>query len=214
MPVQPCQIEGQPGRRWGEQGKCYACSQGGDCSRAEAQALEQGQAQHASAAKAERVRVRKGQGMTEGLVYVEAYLPFDPAAFHAFAAKMAQHGSAAKAAKADPELAEKALTPIDTDGEAMLQEDVIKLAHRFVTQSQKMDIMHDLTPDRGARVVQTFVNTPEIASPLWWPGAWVVVLKVEKGSEAWQRIESGELGAVSFQANVGKQPIAAVLEAA
>ena len=160
-----------------------------------------------------RMRVRKtGRGMTEGLVYVEAYLPFDVEAFAEFAHKLKTAGSAVAVQKADPDLAERALVPIDTHGEAMLQEDVIALAHAFVLQSRKIDVMHDGQVRNGVQVVQTFVNTPEIASPHFWPGAWVTVLKIDPGSPEWAEVESGALDAVSFQGFVSKVPITVAAE--
>lgn len=157
-------------------------------------------------------RVRKGRGMTEGLLYVEAYLPFDPVAFTEFVKKWQELGSAEAVEAAYPELAKKALVPIDTDGEAMLQDHVIKLAHAFMEQSQKMDVQHDGWERDSMQVVQSFVNTPEIASPNWWPGAWVTVIKVQKGTPEWDLFESGDLNAVSFQGDVIKTPVTANID--
>ena len=160
-----------------------------------------------TAAKRTHVRVRKGRGLTEGLVYVEAYLPFDPAAFGEFSLLVDEHGSVAKAAEADPKLASKALEPLDMHGEAMLQGDVIDLAHRFLLQSRKMDVNHDNFARESLAVVQTFVNTPEIASPNWYPGAWVVAFKVAPDTPEWNDIEEGILNAVSFEALVAHAPV-------
>jgi len=46
MPVQDCSQDGKPGKRWGEEGKCYTYEPGNEESRkrAEARALEQGRA--------------------------------------------------------------------------------------------------------------------------------------------------------------------------
>lgn len=47
MPVKPCQIDGRPGRKWGDEGKCYPCKRDGDgwdCSEAEEKAKRQGRA--------------------------------------------------------------------------------------------------------------------------------------------------------------------------
>ena len=153
-------------------------------------------------------RVQKGRGMTAGLIYVEAYLPLDLEAFAEFSALVAKHdGDAGKAAEADPALASKALEPLDSQGEAMLPTDLMQLAHGFISDSRKVDVMHDQNARDGAEVVQTFVNTPEIASPNFYPGAWVVVIKLEPGSEEWAKVEAGELDAVSFQALVAKIPV-------
>ncbi len=156
------------------------------------------------------VRVRKstGRGMQEGLLYVEAYLPLDTQAFAEFSHLVAKVG-AEQAAADNPELAKKALTPIDSHGEAMLQEDLIQLAHAFLVESRKMDVQHDEDARDALDIVQSFVNTEEIASPHYWPGAWVVVVRVKKGTPEWDAVESGELDAVSFAARVHKIAVTA-----
>lgn len=155
------------------------------------------------------VQVRKGRGMQRGLIWVEVYLPFDAAAFAAFTALVLQLGSAVAAAAHDPDLAKRALTPIDAHGEAMLAEDVEALAHGYLADSRAMDVMHDQSARSSLTVVESFVNGPEVASPHFWPGAWVIVMRVDPGSPEWDAIDAGKLGAVSFQAKVVKVPIKA-----
>lgn len=150
-------------------------------------------------------------GMTEGRIWVEAYLPFDAGAFADFTRKAMALGGTSEAYRAvqvsDPELAAKALTPIDAHGEIMLAEDLEALADAFLVESRKTDVMHDEQDRPGVHVVGSFVNTPEIASPLYWPGAWVVVLKVDPGTPEFLAIKAGTLNAVSFQAVVNKVPV-------
>ena len=156
-------------------------------------------------------RVRKGAGMTEGLIWLECYLPFDTVAFNQYVQKFAELGSAEAVRKFDSDLADRALTPIDTQGEAMLPADVLQLAHSFLVQSRKIDVMHDEQARSTVQVVQSFVNTAEIASPHFWPGSWVAVLKLDPGSAEWAAVDDGDLSAVSFQALVNKLPITARL---
>ena len=158
------------------------------------------------------VRVQKGRGMVEGLIYVEAYLPFDPVAFAEFAELVAKAGGVEVAAASNPVLASKALEPLDSQGEAMLAQDLIQLAHGFITDSGRVDVMHDQQARKSVNVVQSFVNTPEIASPNFYPGAWVVAIKLEPGSVEWAKVEAGELDAVSFQALVAKVPVLITME--
>lgn len=158
-----------------------------------------------------RVKVAKSpRSMEEGLVWVEVYLPFDPPAFAEFQSAVHKHGSVQKATDADPDLADRALTPIDSHGEAMLPDDVRKLAHRFLQKSRKHDKFHDERPTDDVQLVESFVNSEEVASPHFWPGSWVVVMRVAKGSDTWRQIESGAIDAVSFQAYVHKRPVVAV----
>jgi len=154
------------------------------------------------------------RGMDEGLVWVEVYLPFDPDAFRSFMALTAKHGSAAAAAALDPELASKALDPIDSEGEAMMAPDLQQLAHGYLAGSRKVDVMHDEAAIETVQIVESFRNTEEVGSPHFAAGAWVVVLKVDKGSEEWRRIEANELDAVSFMAWTTKIPVATTPEAA
>lgn len=158
----------------------------------------------------------KGRDMQRGLLYVECYLPADLEAlaqFEALAAT-AHKGSYVAAAKANPELAAKALTPIDSHGEAMLQDDVIALAHLVIKRGGKMDVMHSElhaakpVPSPNLAMVQSFVNTPEIGSPNFWPGAWCAVIEVKRDTPEWADVVSGKLNAVSFMAVVTKVPVA------
>lgn len=150
-------------------------------------------------------------GMEAGRIWVEAYLPFDVDAFADFTRKALELGGGAagygKAAAADPELARKALEPIDAHGEAMLPADLEQLADAFLVESRKIDVMHDEQARAGLHVVGSFLNTSEIASPHFAEGAWVVVLKVEPWTPEFQAVKAGTLNAVSFQAIVKKIPI-------
>lgn len=150
-------------------------------------------------------------GMEQGRVWVEAYLPFDPGAFAAFTRKALELGGGAEgyraAMAAAPELARKALEPIDSHGEAMLAEDLEALADAFLVESRKVDVQHDEQARAGVSVVGSFLNGPEVGSPNFYPGAWVVVLKVEPWTPEFKAIKAGTLNAVSFQAVVHKIPI-------
>lgn len=139
-----------------------------------------------------------------GLVWFEVYLPIDLEALAAFVALEKEKGSAVAAAQADPELAARALTPIDSQGEAMRPEDLRLLAERFLTVSRQVDTDHDRIAKSSIQVVESWINGPEVASPKFWPGAWVVTFKFDTGSEEWTRFLSGELQAVSFMAHTSR----------
>lgn len=139
-----------------------------------------------------------------GLVWFEVYLPIDLEALAEFSALEAEKGSARLAAEADPELAARALTPIDTQGEAMRAEDLQTLAHRWLTVSRQIDADHDKAPRYSIRVVESWINGPEVASPKFWPGAWIVVFQFDRTSEEWTRFLAGELQAVSFMAHTSR----------
>jgi len=155
----------------------------------------------------------KVRTLTEGLVWFEVYLPFSPEKFAALQALAQLHtveGQAlnfAAAKLADPELYRLAAEPLDSHGEVMLAADLQQLAHVFLIESRKIDVMHDEVDRATVALVESFLNVEEVASPHYFPGAWVVVLRVAAGSEEWRKIEAGELNAVSFGATVTKIPI-------
>lgn len=161
-------------------------------------------------------RVRKSaEKLNEGLVWAEVYLPFDAEAFSAFVALAQKSPGAdwpakvAAAAAADPVLASKALDPIDAHGEAMLPEDLQGFAHSFLDESRQIDVMHSFERVGTVKVAQSFVNTPEIGSSKFYPGAWVLALQVAPGSEVWKAVDEGKLDALSFATTVRKVRITA-----
>lgn len=160
------------------------------------------------------VNVRKeagSGGMTVGLITVEVYLPFDPVKFAAFEALVAANAGDVEAAEAaDPELARLALEPVDSHKEAMLAPDLQQLAHAFNATSQKIDMLHDFVQRPSVLVVESFINDDEIASAAFFPGAWVMRLKIEAGSDEWDLVEAGVLRAVSFAAEVDKVPVSMI----
>lgn len=168
------------------------------------------------------VRAKALEDEAEGLAWFEVYRPFDAEAFAQFGLLMHEHGSAVKAAAADPDLAEKAIGPIDSQGEAMLPADLRQLAHRFVSLSRKVDVQHDEDARPSVTVAESFVNTEEIASPHFGEGAWVAVLKFDTASDEWARVQKAiadpdaddGLGAVSLMAWVERQTITIKIEEA
>lgn len=170
-----------------------------------------------SRAQVKIARVRKGTDggvLKEGLIYAEVYLPFDPKAFSDFWTQvealmtantvLTQRDAYRQVIAAQPDLARLALDPIDSQGEVMLQDDLIKMAEDFLVHSRKLDAFHDKQPREGLKVVQSFVNTPEIASPNFFPGCWVLVVKIQPGTPEWLMVDSGVLEAVSFETLVNK----------
>lgn len=141
-----------------------------------------------------------------GLVWVEAYLPLDLDALADWTALEAEVGQEA-AIKQDPDLFARAITPIDSQGEGMTADQLELLAHRYLAISRKMDADHDLAVRDSVQVVESFINGPEIASPHFYPGAWVTVLKFDTSSPEWDRVQKGDLQAVSFMAYVDRTPI-------
>lgn len=157
---------------------------------------------------------RSRRTLTRGLVWVEVYRPMDMAAWKDFSALVKSAGSIEAAAVQDPALAERALTPVDWYGTGMLPHDLEAFAHAYLVLSRQVDVQHDQRPIDSARIVQSFLNTAEIASANYWPGAWVVVIEVDPASDAWKAIESGKINAVSIMAFCRVLNVIADLEAA
>lgn len=157
---------------------------------------------------------RARRTMTRGLVWVEVYRPMDMAAWKDFSALCKAAGGIKAAAAQDPGLAERALTPIDWYGTGMLPQDLESFAHAYLVLSRQVDVQHDQRPIDEARIVQSFLNTDEIGSPHYWPGAWVVVIEVDPASAVWKAIESGKINAVSIMAFCTVVSVIADLEAA
>lgn len=151
--------------------------------------------------------------MEVGRVWVEVFLPFDPAAYVSFLELAEALGGGetgiAAAAKADPALAERALAPIDSQGEAMTAPELQELADLFLLESRKMDAKHDYQARSSLKVVGSFINDEHVASPKFWPGAWVIVFTADPVSVEFKGIENGDYNAVSFNASVIKRPVVA-----
>jgi hypothetical protein len=157
---------------------------------------------------------RTRRTLSRGLIWVEVYRPCPSAAWKEFSALCKTAGGIVPAAAQDPALAERALTPIDWYGTGMLPADLESFAHAYLVLSRQVDVQHDQNPINDARIVQSFLNTAEIASPHYWPGAWVVVIEVDPGSAVWTAIEAGKINAVSIMAFCRVVSVIADLEAA
>lgn len=96
---------------------------------------------------------------------------------------------------------------IDTQGEMMLPEEIVKSAHNFLASGRvsAIDTEHDWIPN-GCRVVESFIarkNDPDFPA-----GAWV--FGIQTTDETLAKIEKGELNALSFASlNVPERKLAA-----
>ena len=155
------------------------------------------------------IKVRAKSAEMEGVVYAEVYLPIDFDALLEFealvAARVRAEGISYDEAVLDvsasqPELADRALRPIDSQGEFMRAHTVQALAELWMRSSRAFDTDHNRQATEACWVIGSFVNDATIASPSFWPGAWVVVFRFDKASAEWASIVSGERQAVSFMA--------------
>lgn len=97
--------------------------------------------------------------------------------------------------------------PPDTQGDVILEEDLVAAAHSFMQAGGEVRAMH-----RGravGRVVESLVLTSEVQEALgislpYQP--WVVCLKVEDAA-IWRLVKSGELGALSIGGRAVREPI-------
>lgn len=88
---------------------------------------------------------------------------------------------------------------LDLHNAAMLPEDVTKFAHRWLAYSRAVDIQHN---GKGVpvRVLESFMNSPTIASPAWPLNSHAVLFDVSKSKEAMQGLKTGKLNSVSLDA--------------
>jgi hypothetical protein len=88
---------------------------------------------------------------------------------------------------------------LDLHGAAMLPEDVERFAHRWLAFARSVDIEHDGV-GRPVDVVESFFNSPDVASPFYPVNAHVTRLDVSKSPEAHEGLRSGRLNSVSLDA--------------
>jgi hypothetical protein len=91
---------------------------------------------------------------------------------------------------------------IDSHGEMMLPEDIVKLAHRTLLNSKNhsIDVMHD-NKQIKASIVESYIakkNDPDYAE-----GAWVLSIKI-MDDNVWAMIKAGKLNGYSLEAMVYK----------
>lgn len=88
---------------------------------------------------------------------------------------------------------------LDLHGKAMLPADLTLFAHRWLAFSRSIDIQHDGI-GRPVYAVESFMNSPEIASPAYPINSHVVLLDVQGSKEAFDGLKSGKLNSVSLDA--------------
>jgi hypothetical protein len=91
---------------------------------------------------------------------------------------------------------------IDSHGEMMLPEDIVKLAHRTLLNSKhhSIDVMHD-NKQIKASIVESYIakaNDPDYAE-----GAWVLSVKI-MDDDVWAMVKAGKLNGYSLEAMVYK----------
>jgi hypothetical protein len=100
---------------------------------------------------------------------------------------------------------------VDTDGEAMLPEDIEKMAHDFLSSGRvhKIDVQHNLK-ESGCIVVESFIarkNDPDG----FLEGAWVLGTKIIP-DDIWEMVKKGEINGYSFYGPVTQVSVQAVVQ--
>jgi len=99
-----------------------------------------------------------------------------------------------------------ALDQIDNHGEFMLPSHLTKLAHDFISNCRVVKIDHQ-GEDQFVDVVESWINDDRVQSPNFYPNAWVITLSAARAPDIAEKIENGELPAVSFSALVHEQEV-------
>lgn len=100
---------------------------------------------------------------------------------------------------------------LDTYGDAMLPDDIEKMAHEFLTNNdltKVVDTNHDNIAN-GSYIIESFIARKD--DPNFTEGAWVVGIKVPD-SLVWKKVKRGELSGLSMEALVYKVPAVADIE--
>jgi hypothetical protein len=95
---------------------------------------------------------------------------------------------------------------VDTDGDAMSEEDIEKMAHDFMLLASKKEVIdtnHDEIPN-GAYPVESYIAKE--GDPKYTKGAWVLGVKIID-ENIWKKVKRGEINGYSFQAMVQKRPV-------
>ena len=86
----------------------------------------------------------------------------------------------------------------DSHGHQMDRAEVEKMAHGFMLnmRNSQIDVNHDNNVNYDCCMVESFIA--QDGDPLYAPGAWVGVVKVNN-DEVWRMIKDGELTGFSFE---------------
>jgi hypothetical protein len=99
---------------------------------------------------------------------------------------------------------------IDTDGEAMLPEDIEKMAHDFLASGRvnKIDEQHNLT-ESNCLVVESFIARKGDPDGFI-EGAWVLGTHIIP-DDLWEKVKKGEINGYSFYGPVTQVSVSAVV---
>jgi len=100
---------------------------------------------------------------------------------------------------------------IDSDGEAMTEEAVCKMAYEFLSSGKvrNIDIMHNYQKS-GCAVVESFIAREGDTS--FAPGSWVLGTKIIN-TDIWDAVKEGKINAYSFAGPTRKETAHVLVEA-
>jgi len=86
----------------------------------------------------------------------------------------------------------------DAHGHSMTAVEIEKMAHGFLKsrRTTSIDVNHDNDIGYGCYMVESFIASE--TDPVYAPGAWVGVVKIEN-DEVWAKIKNGEITGFSFE---------------
>lgn len=101
---------------------------------------------------------------------------------------------------------------IDTDGEAMLPEDIERMAHDFLASGRvnKIDVQHNLE-ESGCQVVESFIARKGDPDGFL-EGSWVLGTRIIP-DDLWDKVKKGEINGYSFYGPVTQVSVQAVVVA-
>lgn len=219
MPVMTCQRDGKPGHKWGPNGVCFI----GPGSRGQAEAVGRAIAARTGEGKGEAKETISPEDLaTGGGLLNPDQREKCPAGFRrnrrgdCVPVKKTEALTHVRVRKVDEELRlvyGEVYAPMvpDTQGDFMVQDEIRKMAHRFlVARRQKnVDEQHD-NHVSGAVIVESFlVREGDPDFPI--PGSWAVAAWVQD-EEIWNKVKAGEINGFSMEAAVTPKLRSVIIE--
>lgn len=219
MPVQSCQLDGKPGFRWGESGKCYTYETGDTASRRRARSRAQAQGAAIEANKGDiTVEDVPVTGPEQGGGFRPKRRPLEDLSdrrrremfrdVRTKSGESAAHGRG-RIAKIDAYrqivFAEVYVPDYpDSHGDYATADTIEKMAHGFLRdgRSKSIDVEHD------NELVEAYLAESFIAregDPDFIAGSWVAAVKIEDPG-LWQKVLDGQINGFSFEGLARARP--------
>jgi hypothetical protein len=184
MPVQACTLEGRPGYKFGDSGKCYTYSPGDESGRKEAKRLAYVQGAAITAQTGEKLKEKKG---------------IDVQDIHVPGPKIKKNVELMKMDEEKQLIYGVVLVPDveDLQGDICSKEDIEEAAHDYLVNSRLIKAQHRAPTD--ADVVECYIAPVDIplGKGIAPAGSWIMVSKIHSPA-MWEAIKKGDITGYSI----------------